>query len=330
VVRRLLAVLLLLFALAASDAFASPQLPPAGKLLQGVASGRDVSDFTARAGRAPAVWQHWIQWGDTFDYALDRSEAAGARLMLHVSTAAAQNRPGRISPGAIARGEGDAWLVALNQTLARHGGPTYVRLMGEMNNCDLAYSSHDCSGRRRDADHAASRFKQAWRRAVLVVRGGDVAAISARLVRLGMPPLRTSEAVLDEPPVAFVWSPMTGGSPMIGALRPAAFWPGGAYVDWVGTSFYSRFPNFHFLEPYYRQFADRYGKPFAFAEWAMWGTDDPAFARRLFAWVRSHPRVRMMVYNQGHDPAGPFRLRRYPRSASVVRRALASSRFAGA
>lgn len=95
----------------------------------------------------------------------------------------------------------------------------------------------------------------------------------------------------------------------------------------VGTSFYSRFPNFHFLEPYYRDFAVRFRKPFVFAEWAMWGADAPAFAKRLFAWTRTHGRVRMMVYNQGQNPAGPFRLRRFPRAESVIPRELRAARF---
>jgi hypothetical protein len=120
---------------------------------------------------------------------------------------------------------------------------------------------------------------------------------------------------------------MTGGSPMIAALRPGAFWPGAEWVDWVSTSFYSRFPNFHLLEPYYRAFAVRYGKPFAFGEWAMWGADSAPFARRLLAWVRTHDRVRMLVYNQGHDPGGPFRLRRFPAASRVLRAGLRSSRF---
>ena len=87
---------------------------------------------------------------------------------------------------------------------------------------------------------------------------------------------------------------------------------GGAYVDWVGTDFYSRFPNFHWLDDFYRDFG---GKPFVFGEWALWGGDDPAFVARLFGWIGSHPRVRMVVYNQGALTDGPFRLNRYPRSA---------------
>jgi len=312
----------------APRASAAAYLPPSGKVWHGVASGDDIADFQARTGRRPAVWQHWIQWGERFEYAFDRSAAARTRVMLHLSTAPGQNAPGRISPGEIARGAGDAYLLALNRRLAEHGQPVYLRLMGEMNNCDLAYASHGCNGRPRGADHSAGRFKQAWRRSVLILRGGPRSQIDARLRGLGLAPVRTGADELPRPRLAVLWSPMTGGSPMIRALRPQAFWPGARYVDWVSTSFYSRFPNFHFLEPFYRSFAARHHKPFAFGEWAMWGSDDARFAGRLFAWVRAHPRARMMVYNQGRDPSGPFRLRRFPRAQRTIRDALGSSRFA--
>jgi len=196
-----------------------------------------------------------------------------------------------------------------------------------MNNCDNAYSSHRCDGSRRDSDHSPGRFKKAWKRAVLIVRGGDLEIINRRLSSLGMPRVNLRDTVLPEPLVSFIWSPMTGGSPMIGALRPGVFWPGGRYVDWVGTSFYSKFPNFRFLTPYYRKFAARFRKPFAFVEWAIWDNEDPGFVRRFFSWVRRHGRTRMISYNHGGIRNGPFALTRFPRSAAAIRRRVASPRF---
>ena len=353
---RLALVLIGLLLVAAPPASAGALLPPAGKVLTGVASGDSIGDFSARAGKRPAVWQHWIRWGCNDEFAFQRARSTGTTLMLHLSTAAGQNVAGVISPGEIARGEGDGYLVRLGRRLDEHGAPVYLRLFGEMNNCDLAYSSHDCDGSRRNADHSPARFKDAWRRVVIVLRGGPVATVNARLTALGMPALKAGPkdkppvavpdlpgglddeleaigapepAALPTPRVAFLWSPMTGGSPMIHALRPGAFWPGTRYVDWVSTSFYSRYPNFHYLEPYYRSFADRYKKPFAFGEWAMWSSGDPGFVRRLFAWVRTHRRVRLMVYNQGSELSGPFRLGNFPAAQRALRRALRSSKFLG-
>ena len=48
---------------------------------------------------------------------------------------------------------------------------------------------------------------------------------------------------------------------------------------------------------------------------------------RLFRWVRGHPRVRMVLFNQGNQPGGRLRLQRYLRSAAVLRSALRDPRF---
>ena len=125
--------------------------------------------------------------------------------------------------------------------------------------------------------------------------------------------------------MSFVWTPQVAGSPDIPANSPAAYYPGAAYVDWVGTDFYSKFPNFAGLETFYKGYPK---KPFAFGEWAIWGGDAPGFVNELFQWVNLHPRVRMMVYNQGYVDNGPFRLNLDPASTVAIRAALASPRFA--
>jgi hypothetical protein len=310
-------------------AAAASYLPPAGRIWNGLTAGASARDFEQRTGKQAAIWQHFVLWGASFQYAIDDARSIGARVMLHISTSPGQNQPERISPGAIARGDGDGYLLSLGRSLAALGQPSYLRAFGEMNNCHNAYAAYNCSGSRRDADHSPGQLKQAWRRAYLIVHGGSTAAVNAALRTLGMPPVRTAAAQLPQAPVAFVWAPMTGGSPMIAALRPAVYWPGARWVDWVGTSFYSRFPQFGLLASFYRAWAIGRHKPFAIGEWAMWGADDPGFARRFFAWIHRSSRVRMVQYNQGDNPQGPFRLYRYPQATRVIRRALASPRFLG-
>jgi hypothetical protein len=209
--------------------------------------------------------RHLHSLGIQLRVAIRKATLNQSRLLLHVSTASGQHRREVISPGAIARGKGDGFLISFNRRMARHGEPVYLRWLGEMNNCDNAYSSRRCDGSLRNSDHSPAKFKRAWRRAVLIVRGGDVATIDGKLAALGMRPVDTDAAALPTPQVAFIWSPMTGGSPMIPGLRPGVFWPGAEYVDWVGTSFYSKFPNFRWLTPYYKKFAVHYRKPFAFS-----------------------------------------------------------------
>lgn len=326
---RLIPTLLALAALACipASAAAAPYAPPQGKVFNGVTAGFDVDDFQAHAGKHPAIWQHFIAWGGSYQYTLSNSRRANARVMYHLSTSRGQNMPERFSPGAIARGAGDGFLVGLTRDLAALGTPVYMRLMGEMNNCNNPYAAYSCGGGRRDRDHSAGVFKQAWKRVCLIMHGGEVATIDARLRALGLPPLQAGATTLPQPQIAFVWAPMTGGAPNIHALRPAAYWPGRRWVDWVGTSFYSRFPNFTGLERFYRDFAARKRKPFAIAEWAIWGADAPGFANRLFDWIAAHRRVQMVHYNQGAHAGGIFRLSRYPASARVVRARLSNPRY---
>lgn len=321
--------LCLLTAVAVPDlASANAFLPAKGKIFTGVAMGSSVSDFQRRTGKHPAVWQQFIRWGGSYLWAFDWARSADTRLMLHLGTSDGQNLAESISPSAIAHGRGDRWILRLAEHITSERRPVYIRLMAEMNNCDLPYSSYDCNGSRRNLAHSPARFKQAWKRVVILMRGGSTAHVDQQLHRLHLPAARTGADQLPAAPVAFLWSPMTGGSPQISALRPEVYWPGSRWVDWVSTSFYSRFPNFAGLSPYYSQFAGRYHKPFAFGEWAIWGADSAAFTRQLFGWVRSHKRVRMMIYNQGKRTDGPFRLRYYPDAQSVLHGALTNTVFA--
>jgi hypothetical protein len=180
------------------------------------------------------------------------------------------------------------------------------------------------NGSPRDAAHSTRAYKQAWRRVTLIFRGGSLAHIDAVLHQLGMPRLRTAS---DLPPakVAMLWVPQVApGAPDVPGNQPSDYWPGRAWVDWVGTDFYSKFPNFTGLNSFYAAFG---GKPFVFGEYALWGADDPGFVQRLFSWVGGHRRTRMLVYNEGMTAGGPFRLTRYPRAARALRKALASARY---
>jgi hypothetical protein len=314
----------------AARASAEPYTAPRGKVLVGVTGGRTVGGYVRAAGKRPAVFQFFVAWGDRFRYAYRRAGDARAGLMVHLSS---YNGPGtveRITPRAIARGEGDRALLALRRDFAAYHRPVYLRLFSEMNNAANPYCAYGRSGRARGAGHSRAAFRQAWRRVYLVVKGGRVSTIDARLRALGMPRLRNPSRIrwLGRPQVALQWAPMTAGSPDIPANRPGGYWPGAAYVDWVGTDFYSRFPNFTSLDRFYA--SPRYrGKPFVFGEWAMWGRDDPTFMRRFFRWVAVRPRVRMLAYNQGNQPTSIFRLYRYPRAARVMRLALRSARYTG-
>jgi len=239
-------------------------------------------------------------------------------VMVHISTKDGDGREA-ITPRGIARGHGDAHLVHLTRAFAASGAVVYVRIMAEMNGSWNPYSAYG-PGYKGGA-HSTKNFRQAWRRMALIMRGGPVAQIDAKLHALHLPPVRGASGTLPGPKVAFLFVPEVSGDPPVAGNSPRSYYPGSRYVDWVGTDFYSKFPNFSGLERFYAS-VKRFRKPFVFGEWAMWGSDDPGFVTRLFSWTRAHPLVRMLVYNQGKQTNGPFRLGHYPRSARVLRKLL--------
>ena len=323
--------------LAPARAGAEAYAPPPGQVYAGVTGGLERSDytsFTALTGRHAAVWQLFLTWdqdrgANPYQYLRARLALARAlhvRLGLSLTTAR-QDGSERISPGGIARGEGDPYLLGLNRELGAAGDVVYVRPYAEMNQGNNVYSAFASGGRRRGASHSTGAFVRAWRRTVLILRGGDVAGIDRRLAALGMPPVRTGADRLPATRTAFIWCPQVAGDPDVAGNSARAYWPGAGWVDWVGTDFYSGFPNWSGLRRFYRAFGAT-GKPFAFGEWGIWQSGDaPGFFGSFLRFARSHSRVGMVLLNQGNDPGGSFRLQRYPRSAAVLRAALRDSRF---
>src|SRR5215217_9783746 len=252
--RRLVAVVASLCLLAiAPAASADPLLPPPGKVFSGMSGGQSVGLFERQTGNHPAVFGFFTKFFGTNEFIFRGAERADSRLMLHISTQDGYGTREVVTPRGISRGDGDRYLVNLNRRIAEHGQPTYIRLMAEMNQANNGYSAFDRSGRSRGTGHSTAAFRQAWRRVTLILRGGELASVNAKLRALRLPPVRAARD-LEQPPVAMVWVPQTRGTPDIPANMPRKYYPGGAYVDWAGTDFYGRFPNFHWLEDFYRAF----------------------------------------------------------------------------
>ena len=315
-----------------ASAEARTYAPPAGHVFNSGIGGYGpgaVDAFTRQTEKHPAVYQYFISWSagppdvHWLGGVLRATDRAGSRTMFTIDT-----RGTRLTPAALARGDGDAFLVGMNRLLADHGRPTYLRLLSEMNNGENPYSAYDVRGRSRGPAYSTRQFKRAWRRAVLLLRGGDVGRIDARLRRLGLPPARTAETALGRPRVAFMWVPLTYGNPEIPRNHPRHWWPGSAYVDWVGTTWYSPYLAVRAVDSFYRYPLWR-RKPFAFGEYGVWGAESPRFIRLFFDFVRAHSRVRLVSYYQSALLKPEFRLSTHPRSRSVLRRLLHSSRFLG-
>jgi hypothetical protein len=332
---RFLALVALVFALfvAPAAARAGSFLPPAGKVYwggQGGYSAAHIGDFEHQSGKHPAVFNYFISWRASksafhwLSFRLADARAEDTAAMLSIAP-----EDTGLSPRGIARGDGDAFAVGLGRLLAEHGEVTFLRPLSEMNNGANDYAPYDLSGRPRGPANSAGWLKSAWRRFALIVRGGPVDKIDAALRRLGMPPVRTAAAELPRPRVGLMWVPLSFGNPEIERNHPRPFWPGARYVDWVGTTWYSPYKASSAMDSFYRYPLWR-GKPFAFAEWGVWGRDDPGFVRQFFGFVKSHPRVRMAVYYQSAMLKAEFRLSAHPGSRAALRQATRWPRLTGA
>jgi hypothetical protein len=316
----------------AAPASADTLLPPAGKVFWGGQGGYEewhIADFERQSGKHPAVYQYFVSWRaaprdlNFVAGRLARAAAQRARALLHVSTTGTG-----LTPGAIARGEGDRFLVELGRLLEEHGGPVYLRPLSEMNNANNPYSPYDHRGRSRGRAYSPRAFRAMWRRLALVLRGGEVASIDRTLARLRQSPVRTDARELPSPRVALMWVPLSFGNPEIARNHPRHFWPGAGYVDWVGTTWYSPFRNAGAFDRFYRHPRWR-RKPFVFAEFAVWGRESPGFIRQFFRFLRSHPRVRMAVYFQSSLLKRAFRLSAHPRSRAQLRHEVRWRRLEG-
>jgi hypothetical protein len=314
----LVAAVVLTVCLATTAAARADVLLPPGRTVLWGGQGGDVDAFGRQSGRHPAVFQHFAQFGSLLSYAME-SAYGRARPVLHVMPATA--------PRWIASGAGDGRLLAINRQLSEYGRPVYLRPWSEMNNANNPYSAYDHSGRSRGPDYSTAAFRAAWRRLAIVVRGGPTAKVNRRLHRLGQRGLRTSRRVLPRPQVALLWVPLSFGNPEVPANHPRYWWPGARYVDWVGTTWYSPFPNAGAMDAFY-DYPAWNRKPFVFAEFAVWGHEDPGFIHKVFDFAHTHSRVRMLIYFQSTSLSAQFRLSTHPASRAQLRRELRWRRIA--
>jgi hypothetical protein len=140
--------------------------------------------------------------------------------------------------------------------------------------------------------------------------------------------VRTRAQELPRAKIALMWVPLSFGNPETESMHPKHFWPGRAYVDWVGTTWYSMYRNSSAFHAFYSNRKWR-SKPFAFAEWGVWGADTPSFVGQFFGFLKSHPRVRMAVYYQSASLKPEFALSNHPATRAALRRAVNWPRLTG-
>jgi hypothetical protein len=318
----------LLFALCATALVAASADRPSAHAAPGAVEARrvalgvlgDPARFRAQTGQDSSVrhtiisWNQGIGWGTRLSVLLEQLRPTP---LLGIGTSDWRTKSEVVSPNDIAQGRGDAFLAGLNAAIADFGSLVYLRPLPEMNNHHRPFSAFDESGRPRGPSHSTAAFRKAFARIAIVVRGGSAAAMSAKLRRLGLPPIAGD---LPRAPVRVVWNPQGYGSPDIPQNSAQAYYPGDAYVDVVANDLYDQRFNAAW-DANERLYAAHPGKAFAIAEWGLWSVDDPAFVERMAAFVRSHPRTEFVAYFSG-PPGSPWDLASKPRSRAAYRKSI--------
>lgn len=194
-----------------------------------------------------------------------------------------------IAPRVIASGRYDAYVRAWARAAAAHRGPILIRLMHEMNGFWYPWAAHDNG-------NTPAEYVAAWRHVVGIFR-----AEGARNV-------------------GFVWSinNLEGADGRTERIRD--YYPGDAYVDWVGTSGFNWGDSYDwsswrsatqiFHHTYYRLAA--FGKPVIFTEvgTVQGGGDAKAWVRDALVTFRGYARLGAVVWYDHVDAEGnDFRLR---------------------
>jgi Glycosyl hydrolase family 26 len=229
------------------------------------------------------------------------------------------NTGGSLTPRDIALGRGDAFLAEVNHAVAERSGRVYVRPFPEMNGHWNDYCAFNQDGSSRGPAHSTDALRKAFARTYLLVHGGPLAAVNAKLGHLGLPPARTGE--LASNPVSrlrVVWNPQGYGSPDVSGNSAAAYYPGDAYVDVVANDLYN-IRGSAAWDANEQLYAAHPDKPYAIAEWANWGLDDPSFVTRMAGFVRTHRRVELLAYYNGR-PGSPWDIANQPTSRTAYRR----------
>jgi hypothetical protein len=305
-----------------------PGMPPTGHTRLGVGS-KDPGAFDRLTRHHHDVWLmfdmlggSWVKWhGVSTQIAKATSSHRIAMITLGVTRVSDRHK---FSPGELASGKADSIYLSYSSQANAANVPVWIRPMQEMNGSWMSYCAYNANGTRRGVSYSAGRYKNAFRRIAIIMRGGTKAEINAGLHAAGLRQLQSPLATAGIPPsglVAMVWNPQGAGSPNVSGNQPHDYWPGTRYVDYVADDLYSQNFNAYWkgMQPLYN-----YGKPFILAEWAPWGNDDPSFVSKVFNWVSTHPRTAALVY---FDYASTFDLGSKPRSLSAYRTLAARARF---
>ena len=282
----------------------------------------NVARFKSQTGQASNVhhaflhWEQGLSWGSPFAALLP---TLGPVPMLHLGTEG-QNSPEAITPGGIAAGQGDGYLLALNRAIAVWNKGIYVRPLGEMNNSKNAWSGYRPNGQPKDAAHSPATYREAFSRIYVILHGGSTSAVNAKLRQLGQPPVQGELLSNPFPRLRIVWSPLAADVPRVAGNAAELYYPGRGYVDVEGGSIYDErltdTAPWQGLEELYR-FSRSHQKPFSVPEWGL-QVDDPAFVQHMCTFLKTHPATEVAAFYES-SPSSRYDLGSKPKARAAYR-----------
>ena len=283
----------------------------------------NVARFRSQTGQASSVhhaflhWEQGLSWGSPFAALFP---ALGPIPMLHLGTEG-QNSPEAITPGGIAAGQGDGYLIALNRAIAVWNKGIYVRPLGEMNNSANPWSGYLANGQPKDAAHSPATYRKAFARIYVILHGGTASAVNAKLRQLGQPPVEGELFSNPFPRLRIVWSPLASDVPRVAGNAAKLYYPGRGYVDVEGGSIYDErltdTAPWQGLEELY-SFARSHQKPFSVPEWGLDQVDDPAFVQHMCTFLKTHPATEVAAFYES-SPSSRYDLGSKPKSRAAYR-----------
>lgn len=287
----------------------------------------NVARFRSQTGQASSVhhaflgWEQGLSYGSTFAALFP---TLAPIPMIHLGTEG-RSAPEAITPGGIAAGQGDGYLIALNRAIAVWNKGIYVRPLAEMNNSANAWSGYLANGRPKDAAHSPATYRKAFARIHVILHGGSASAVDAKLRQLGLPPVGDGELFSNPfPRLRIVWSPLASDVPRVAGNAAELYYPGRGFVDVEGGSIYDErltdTAPWQGLEDLYR-FARSHQKPFSVPEWGLSQVDDPAFVQHMCTFLKTHDATEVAAFYESR-PGSRYDLEPKPKSRGVYRECL--------
>ncbi len=257
------------------------------------ASYQPITQFAAAVGRRPNVVSYYSAWGGRFELRFaERAAAHGAAPLV-------QMLPFHTSMQSIAAGQSDSYLSSYAQQVRAYGYPVIMSFAPEANGWWYPWGWRKTS----PADWVA-----AWRHVVTVFRQQGATNVT------------------------WLWTMNRSVNRGLSRMGPVAdYWPGAAYVDWVGIDgyYFTAAQDFSTVfAPTIKAIRALTGKPIFMSEVGI-GQISGQVTKipDLFAGIRKYHLIGLLWFDVAQH-AGPFhqnwRLEGHPGAVAAFRQGLAS------